>query len=93
MDLSVVSELDVAPFFQIVDYSFQTLVLFQFLLHVLVTSRNLLTLLQLLNLGLHVVELADILLDLSFLQLVFQLLLHDLPLGSSAFCACLHQIV
>ena len=71
MDLSVVSELDVAPFFQIVDYSFQTLVLFQFLLHVLVTSRNLLTLLQLLNLGLHVVELADILLDLSFLQLLF----------------------
>ena len=93
MDLSVVSELDVAPFFQIVDYSFQTLVLFQFLLHVLVTSRNPLTLLQLLNLGLHVVELADILLDLSFLQLLFQLLLHDLLLGSSAFCACLHQIV
>lgn len=93
MDLSVVSELDVASFFQIVDYSFQTLVLFQFLLHVLVTSRNLLTLLQLLNLGLHVVELADILLDLSFLQLLFQLLLVDLSLGSSAFCACLHQIV
>ena len=93
MDLSVVSELDVAPFFQIVDYSFQTLVLFQFLLHVLVTSRNLLTLLQLLNLGLHVVELADILLDLSFLQLLFQLLLVDLSLGSSAFCAYLHQIV
>ena len=93
MDLSVVSELDVAPFFQIVDYSFQTLVLFQFLLHVLVTSRNLLTLLQRLNLGLYVVELADSLLDLSFLQLLFQLLLHDLSLGSSAFCACLHQIV